>query len=691
VIAPKLKMDGPGTELIIILALIAGIDGCLFASLFILIASARKLRRRGYTPPAVGLVGLVSLVLGILLGAWLFDVLGGEFLAVAASFVGFTVGSPLIMAAITAALPRWRHRLAGKRIVRFPGHIALYAGAAICATGVVLLLSIPFVYGPEVVGDNLRKVVMPLVAITAALIALGRRVRKQTHSPRSIDAAVATDTNPPVLYLREFALERQPFITGLASELGPYLKDGHRWVSEWLRPDWSMEATVTIEEYLTGAIERTLGPFVALGSPEDYLQPLGAAREYAADQNWQQRFEQLAAQARAVLLVPGMSNQLSWELITLLRNGLASKLFVVVGAVTFASSSLWIVGRLYGWKQAKWPEFRALMEAAGYALPANCPRPLSVMGFDNEGRATLITNGGAISPEAYVHAIEAHLVRHGYREKVSDPQLNHILGDSIGQQLESTHRWMESVGLAESSDIRRELILILGLLVFQLALILCSTEMVPSLGRYALGFGWAREAYFAIAASCGAPCGATMVGKGNRLKGSIAGLVAGLGALVALELGLGWMESDNEGLFGLLELVGILPGIGLYLLLNRELFAVAAYTVPAKAPLSCFSVWAYELDYADSMDQLQTVLNQVGPWTWRLRSSTTYGSYLTCRPAKGVRVRMHRDHSQCTALLQVEPDSSARHDSVDAVFRGLLAQAGITGIREIKFNKRDRA
>src|SRR5262245_31132367 len=161
------------------LAIMAGIAGCAFASLFILLASARKLRRRGYSAPAVGLVGLASLVLSILLETWLFDFLGGQSLAVVAGFVVFTVGSTLIMAAITAGLPRRRRRLAGERIVRFPVHIVLYSGAAICAMGVVLLLSIPFVYGPEVVGDNLRNVVMPLVAITAALIAVSRRVCKQ--------------------------------------------------------------------------------------------------------------------------------------------------------------------------------------------------------------------------------------------------------------------------------------------------------------------------------------------------------------------------------------------------------------------------------------------------------------------------------------------------------------------------------
>jgi hypothetical protein len=659
----------------VIVALMAGI----FAAWFILLASGRKLRRRGYSPPVIGVVALVSVVLGALIDARLFDFLGGEGLGVAVGFVGFLLGTPLLMAAIAIVLPQRGRRRPGERAVRFPLHVALYATAAICAAGVLGLLSLPFLYGPAVLGDNLSKVLIPLLAVTAALVVAGGRVRKQTQSPRRVAEAMQADIRAPVLYLREFAYERQPFIAGHASEMQPYLARSHRWVPEFLRPEWSTEATVTVEEYLVEAIERSLGPLVALGSPEDYLQPLGAAREYAADENWQQRFAQLAAEARAVLLVPGTSNQLSWELETLLRRGYASKLFIMVGSVTFAASSLWKIGFLYGWKQAKWPAYHALMESVGYTIPADCPRPLSIMGFDREGRATLISNGGAISPDAYVHAMETHLLRQGQRVKVSEPGLAHVLGDGVGRELERAHNWMERIGLAENASFGREMLLILGVLIFQGALIVSAFELVPSFHRYAFGFGGSSVAYFALCASSGALCGALFVSKGERLKASIAGTVAGLGALAALMLGLGWTGSHSKELFGLLELVGVLPGMGLFFLLDRGFAQEAVATpLPAVPTPGKDAAWTYDLNCLDAMDELLLKLNRIGPWAWTLRSSATYGSYLTCRPATGIRARIHRDQSQCTALLQIE-DGRATRAAIDAAFTGLLLQAGIDG------------
>lgn len=41
---------------------------------------------------------------------------------------------------------------------------------------------------------------------------------------------------------------------------------------------------VPFEQYFHGSIEISLGPFVALGSPEDYVPPHGAVRHYATDE-----------------------------------------------------------------------------------------------------------------------------------------------------------------------------------------------------------------------------------------------------------------------------------------------------------------------------------------------------------------------------------------------------------------------
>lgn len=51
--------------------------------------------------------------------------------------------------------------------------------------------------------------------------------------------------------------------------------------------------------------------------------------------------------------------------------------------------------------------------------------------------------------------------------------------------------------------------------------------------------------------------------------------------------------------------------------------------------------WAYEFDSSLPLLELQQRLNATGQWTWTARESAWYGDYLICRPARGVRVRIH--------------------------------------------------
>lgn len=671
-------MDTPLAKLLLTIGAIAGLMAGALVAYALLLIAGRVMRTRGYSPLAIGLVAFFSVVLGGAFDAWLFHVLGGEWLAAVAGFTGFLLGTPLLMVAVAYVLPYRNQRRAGERVVRFPLHIALYVLAALCAAGVLGLLSLPMFFGTAALRENVSAVIMLFLGLTVGLFVAAKRVRKQIRSPRIAAEAMQADPRAPVLYLREFAHEKQPFIKGGLSEMRPYLARARRWMPEFLWPEWSAEVTVTMEDYLLDAVERALGPLVALGSPEDYLQPLGAAREYAADSNWQQRFEALAAKACAVLLVPGTSNHLTWELTTLLRRGHANKLFIMIGPVTFEPSSLWIVGKLYGWQQAQWPAYRQLMETAGYTMPADCPRPCSIMGFDRSGRATLISNGGALSPDVYVHAIETHLLRQGYRQKVSVPLLDYTLGDSAGGGLEQAYKRLELYGLAESASFAREALLVLAICLFPGLLVHSTIEMVPGLRRYAFGFGGTAEAYYVLMAVGGALCGAFFVGKGVRLKAAISGAVAGVSALFVMTFFLVSATELNEGLFFLLGAIGVLPGVGLFLLLDRSSDEETSAPALPAMPMPQKGVgWTCSFDYPGSLDNLVHTLNTIGPWTWTLRKNARHGSYLSCRPQSGVRARIHRRSTRCVGLLQFDQDTLETRMSVEREFAEIMQKAGI--------------
>jgi hypothetical protein len=68
----------------------------------------------------------------------------------------------------------------------------------------------------------------------------------------------------------------------------------------------------TYEERLARTL-RKLGPFVAVGDPTERLPLLGAARMYAADEDWRETVDELTARAGVVLLQAGEGDGLAWE------------------------------------------------------------------------------------------------------------------------------------------------------------------------------------------------------------------------------------------------------------------------------------------------------------------------------------------------------------------------------------------
>lgn len=83
---------------------------------------------------------------------------------------------------------------------------------------------------------------------------------------------------------------------GLKSEYGAYAKSFHARL-----PRDDQKIGITFEEYLSDALEKDVGPFVALGSLQDYLAPEGALCIYAKDTDWMEKLDQLARRSVTVL------------------------------------------------------------------------------------------------------------------------------------------------------------------------------------------------------------------------------------------------------------------------------------------------------------------------------------------------------------------------------------------------------
>lgn len=223
----------------------------------------------------------------------------------------------------------------------------------------------------------------------------------------NLDQRLRDDERPPVLYLRTFRSDEDFFIFDAPEHLqhlisNPLVRD--RQYNFYNRP-------LRFEEFFSEEINRRWGPFVALGSPEDYLPSIGAARSYERDDDWQTRLGELARSASLIVMNPGESSNLAWELNFLRENGLHHKL--LIWTPPDGAGPKWWISKLYArylrWARripnSSWQSFVATMSASGYPMPPEAPPPGSTVVIADNGSGLVITSG-AKDPAEYLDAFQ---------------------------------------------------------------------------------------------------------------------------------------------------------------------------------------------------------------------------------------------------------------------------------------------
>ena len=204
--------------------------------------------------------------------------------------------APLILTPLARMLPLGNPRIAGRRQTRFPYR----------AAGWVLLLLAPVVWISAIALEA-----GGLAGFGAACAAGGLAcfsIARRSHLPDA-NSILLHDMRAPVVYLRAFEREAEPFARFSG---GPrtLLRDVAR--SIITREHWWSK---TLEAYLEAELTRQIGPFVALGNPGDFVPPeRGAARVYVADEAWKQQLDEWLQRAAAILVLPEVSANVSWEL-----------------------------------------------------------------------------------------------------------------------------------------------------------------------------------------------------------------------------------------------------------------------------------------------------------------------------------------------------------------------------------------
>ena len=131
------------------------------------------------------------------------------------------------------------------------------------------------------------------------------------------------DTRAPILFLRSFKEEQRLFEPPARSLLARVLR---------LR-----DLKRTLDEIVLDAAS-PVGPVVALGVPAEHVAPLGAARLYADNAEWQDAVRRLVQRCRAVIICVDEGDGVLWELKHLLAGVHATKTLCILSPTTSSAT-----------------------------------------------------------------------------------------------------------------------------------------------------------------------------------------------------------------------------------------------------------------------------------------------------------------------------------------------------------------
>jgi hypothetical protein len=367
----------------------------------------RRARHKGYRAPRAALVVLATLVATI---ALTFPLLPSSVGLGPNQFLFWEFGPPITVFWIVglmfvAMLPRASARRFGKRDVNFP---FVFVGWTSGAAGfVVVAIGLWFWFS----GRQTFPLLLRTFWLAGFLIALGsylvRRGQAIANQP-VLEKVLADDPRSPVLYLRAFNQEGQAFAVGDASKYGAYIEGWQRLAIPGQRVE------VPFEQYFHHSIETRLGPFVALGGPEDYVPPHGAVRHYATDATWQTELARLAKEARCIVSEVNTAGNLRWEFDHLRSKGYQKKLFLFSIPEDAAAPFRSALGRFLGGffrgltPPVAWRTFADDLGSIGYELSSDDPGSGSLITFDAHGRQVLLTTEADL-PEEFIEPLEAWL------------------------------------------------------------------------------------------------------------------------------------------------------------------------------------------------------------------------------------------------------------------------------------------
>jgi hypothetical protein len=202
----------------------------------------------------------------------------------------------------------------------------------------------------------------------AAVMYLGYRL--SLVDPRQADDRAA---QRPILYLRAFDDDHKtnlqpPSQWNIVRGVAPHTSGRRPWLARLVNEWWTglirkffNKGVDTAEEQLAHYFSK-FGPFVAIGRPGEPLPSPGAERIYVRDEEWQQAVLERLDRCQAVVLQPGRSSGIWWEVQQTLAR--VEPFRILVCLVNFRD------------RPEDWEEFRLRVEPLLGGMPTLRPVPL---------------------------------------------------------------------------------------------------------------------------------------------------------------------------------------------------------------------------------------------------------------------------------------------------------------------------
>jgi hypothetical protein len=99
-------------------------------------------------------------------------------------------------------------------------------------------------------------------------------------------------------------------------------------------------------------------------------------------------------------------------------------------------------------------------------------------------------------------------------------------------------------------------------------------------------------------------------------------------------------------------------------------------------------MWAYDFECDMTMEEIITVLNGAGPWTWIWREKDALGPYISSVPFAGARARIYdlvsydSNGPTYTADFRLDERSEEKRSAIDSVFKQLSGKLAARHVRK---------